>query len=57
MDRFEELKLKYKSVLNLIEQKKLRMHNLHVQDNKLFIKDSRIHSPNSKVEGCGETHP
>ena len=40
MDRFEELKMKYQSVLNLIEQKKLRMHNLHLQDNKLFIKAS-----------------
>ena len=40
MDRFEELKSKYQSVLRLIEQKKLRMHNLHVQDNKLFIKAS-----------------
>jgi LysM repeat protein len=40
MDRFEELKQKYQSVLRLIDQKKLRMHNLHVQDNKLFIKAS-----------------
>ena len=40
MDRFEELKLKYQSVLNLIQQKKLRMHNLHLQDNKLFVKAS-----------------
>jgi nucleoid-associated protein YgaU len=40
MDRFEELKSKYQSVLRLIEQKKLRMHNLHLQDNKLFIKAS-----------------
>ena len=40
MDRFEELKSKYQSVLRLIEQKKLRMHNLHIQDNKLFIKAS-----------------
>ena len=40
MDRFEELKSKYQSVLRLIEQKELRMHNLHVQDNKLFIKAS-----------------
>jgi nucleoid-associated protein YgaU len=40
MDRFEELKTKYQSVLRLMEQKKLRMHNLHVQDNKLFIKAS-----------------
>lgn len=40
MDRFEELKSKYQSVLRLMEQKGLRMHNLHVQDNKLFIKAS-----------------
>jgi nucleoid-associated protein YgaU len=40
MDRLEELKSKYQSVLRLIEQKKLRMHNLHLQDNKLFIKAS-----------------
>jgi LysM repeat protein len=40
MDRLEELKLKYHSVLNLIHQKGLRMHNLHVQENKLFIKAS-----------------
>ena len=40
MDRFDELKSKYQSVLRLIEQKKLRMHNLHLQDNKLFIKAS-----------------
>ncbi|HXH50535.1 MAG TPA: LysM peptidoglycan-binding domain-containing protein [Terriglobia bacterium] len=40
MDRFEELKSKYQSVLRLIEQKGLRVHNLHVQDNKLFVKAS-----------------
>ena len=40
MDRFEELKSKYRPVLRLIEQKGLRMHNLHVQDNKLFVKAS-----------------
>jgi nucleoid-associated protein YgaU len=40
MDRFEELKGKYQSVLRFIEQKGLRMHNLHLQDNKLFIKAS-----------------
>ena len=40
MDRLEELKAKYQSVLKLIEQKGLRLHKLHVQDNKLFIKAS-----------------
>ena len=40
MDRLEELKTKYQPVLRLIQQKGLQMHNLHVQDNKLFIKAS-----------------
>jgi nucleoid-associated protein YgaU len=38
MERFDELKLKYQSVLNLIQQSGVRLANLHVQDNKLFIK-------------------
>lgn len=38
MDRLAELKSKYQSVLKLTEQKGVRMHNLHVQDNKLFLK-------------------
>ena len=40
MDRLEELKSKYQSVLRLIEQKGLRLQNLHVQDSKLFVKAS-----------------
>ena len=36
--RFNELKGKYQSVLNLIEQQQVQLMNLHVQDNKLFIK-------------------
>jgi LysM domain len=36
--RFTELKGKYQSVLNLIEQQQVQLLNLHVQDNKLFIK-------------------
>ncbi|MEO8098136.1 MAG: LysM peptidoglycan-binding domain-containing protein [Acidobacteriota bacterium] len=37
MDRFDELKLKYQSVLNLIQQKGVRLDHVHVQENKLFI--------------------
>ena len=37
MDRIDELKLKYQSVLNLIQQQGVRLAHLHVQDNKLFI--------------------
>jgi hypothetical protein len=36
--RFNELKLKYQSVLNAIEQQQVQLQNLHVRDNKLFIK-------------------
>lgn len=36
--RFNELKQKYQSVLNMADQQQIRFQNLHVQDNKLFIK-------------------
>jgi nucleoid-associated protein YgaU len=36
--RFTELKAKYQSVLNIIELQQVQLQNLHVQDNKLFIK-------------------
>ena len=38
MDRFEELKKKYQTVLTTIKDKGVRLQNLHVQDNKLFVK-------------------
>src|SRR4029453_2326690 len=34
--RFNQLKGKYQSVLNLVEQQQIQLQNLHVQDNKLF---------------------
>jgi nucleoid-associated protein YgaU len=37
MDKFDELKLKYQSVLNLIHMKPVRLAHVHLQDNKLFI--------------------
>ena len=36
--RFNELKQKYQSVLNLADQQQIQFQNLHVQDNKLYIK-------------------
>lgn len=36
--RFNELKQKYQSVLNEINQEQVQLQNLHVQDNKLFIR-------------------
>ncbi|MEO8433969.1 MAG: LysM peptidoglycan-binding domain-containing protein [Pyrinomonadaceae bacterium] len=36
--RFNELKQKYQSVLNLADQQHIQFQNLHVQDNKLFIR-------------------
>ena len=43
--RFNELKVKYQSVLNIIEQQQVELHNLHVQDNKLFIKGTAPSDP------------
>jgi len=40
MDRFEQLKGKYQSALKVLERKGFRIHNLHLQDNKLFLKAS-----------------
>jgi hypothetical protein len=37
MDQFEQLKTKYKSVLEFIKQSGVHLTHLHVQDNKLFI--------------------
>ena len=37
MDRLEELKNKYRSVLDTIQQKGVHLTHVHVQDNKLFI--------------------
>src|SRR5262245_32204328 len=36
--RFNELKTKYQTVLALIDQQQVQLQNLHVQDNKLYIK-------------------
>src|SRR5689334_9083225 len=35
--RLEQLKQKYQSVLNAINQYQVRLSHLHVQDNKLFL--------------------
>ncbi len=36
--RFSALKQKYSTVLNAVQQQQIQLQNLHVQDNKLFIK-------------------
>jgi nucleoid-associated protein YgaU len=37
-DRFEQLKLKYQSVLNLMQSQNVQLQNLNLQDNKLLIR-------------------
>ena len=37
MERLDELKQKYQSALNIIQQKGVQLSHLHVQDNKLFL--------------------
>jgi nucleoid-associated protein YgaU len=36
--RFNELKQKYQTVLTTADKEQIQFHNLHVQDNKLFIR-------------------
>lgn len=37
-DRFNQLKQKYQTVLNMIDQKKVQLQNLHVEGNQLVIR-------------------
>jgi nucleoid-associated protein YgaU len=37
-DRLEELKSKYQSVLDFMESQKVRLQNVHIQDDKLLIR-------------------
>jgi len=46
--RFNELKQKYQSVLTTADQQHVQFHNLHVQDNKLFIKGT---APSDDAKG------
>jgi LysM repeat protein len=36
--KFNQLKQKYQTVLNTIEQQNVRLQNLHIEDDKLFIR-------------------
>jgi hypothetical protein len=45
--RFEELKQKYQSVLNLIQQENVQLSNLHVQADKLFLRGT---APSEEVK-------
>lgn len=40
MDKLEQLKLKYQSVLNLIAQKGVRLTHVHLEKDKLFVQGS-----------------
>jgi nucleoid-associated protein YgaU len=44
--RFQELRNKYQSVLNLADQQQVQFQNLHVEDDKLFI---RAAAPSQEV--------
>lgn len=37
-DQFEQLKTKYQSVLNFMQTQNVQLQNLHLQNNKLFIR-------------------
>jgi LysM repeat protein len=47
MDKLEELKQKYASVLELIQASNVRLDHLHVQDDKLFMQGA---APNDAIK-------
>ncbi len=47
MDRLEELKQKYSSVLDVLKQSNVRLDHLHVQDDKLFMQGA---APNEDMK-------
>ena len=48
--RFDELKQKYQTVLSLADREQLQFQNLHVQDDKLYIRESRQRRVKDKFE-------
>jgi nucleoid-associated protein YgaU len=49
MDRFDELKTKYQGALTAVSEYGVRLDNLHVQDNKLFIRGA---APNQDIKNA-----
>ncbi len=48
MDRLNELKQKYDRALKLMTEKGIRLQNLHVQDDKLFLRGT---APSEQAKG------
>lgn len=46
MDRFEQLKTKYAAVLEMIPHRNVRLDNLHLENDKLFVKGG---APNEAI--------
>jgi LysM repeat protein len=49
MDRLEELKQKYASVLEVVKNQGVRLSHLHVQDNKLFMQGA---APSEEIKNA-----
>ena len=49
MDRLEELKQKYASVLEVVKTQGVRLSHLHVQDNKLFMQGA---APSEQIKNA-----
>src|SRR5215468_4873452 len=49
MDRLEELKQKYASVLDVVKNQGVKLSHLHVQDNKLFIQGA---APSEEIKNA-----
>jgi nucleoid-associated protein YgaU len=49
MDRLDELKQKYQSVLNLIPQQGVKLSHVHLKDNKLYIEGAAPREENKNA--------
>ena len=49
MDRLSELKQKYDRALKMMTEKGIRLQNLHVEDNKLFMRGA---APSEQAKGA-----
>ena len=54
--RFNELKQKYQSVLNLADQEHIQFYNLHIQDNKLRKRTQILHFQATSVPAAPQVN-
>jgi hypothetical protein len=56
-DRFEQLKMKYQSVLNFIQSNSIQLQNLNMEGDKLLIRATARRSKFLLRSHCGHSGP